>query len=73
MSLNLFLAFIFVAMGGIYFYRAYTGGASMGLVSLASSDPVMISKGQRLVRSLLGLCFLGIGAAHLISYLKIGH
>ena len=45
----------------------------MGLVSLTTSAPVMISQGQRLVRSLLGVAFLGIGVAHLISYLKIGH
>jgi hypothetical protein len=73
MSLNLFVAFIFVAMGGIYFYRAYSGGPSMGLVSIATSDPVAISKKQRIIRSLLGLCFLGMGVSHLISYLKIGY
>jgi hypothetical protein len=73
MSLNMFLAFIYVTMSGIYFYRAYSGGASMGLISIATSDPVAISKSQRIVRSLLGLGFLGMAVSHLISYTKIGH
>jgi len=66
MSLNLFLAVSWIALGAIHLYRAYSGVASVGMVTLSHSDSVAISKKQRWARSLLGLCFLGMGIAHIV-------
>jgi hypothetical protein len=46
---------------------------SMGIVTLVASDPVPISKRNRVGRLSLGLAFLGIGISHLVSYVRLAH
>jgi hypothetical protein len=60
-------------MGGIHLYRSYSGAMSMGIVTLVTSDPVTISKRNRIGRIFLEIACLGIGVAHLVSYARLAH
>lgn len=72
-NLHLLFGFMWIAMAGIHFYRSYSGVMSMGIVTLLTSDPVSISKGNRVMRISLGIAFLGIGLSHLVSYARLAH
>ena len=73
MTFHLFFAFLWIAMGAVYLHRAYSGVMSMGIVTLMTSEPVMIGKLGRLGRSLLGVEFLSIGVWHLVQYMRLAH
>jgi hypothetical protein len=64
---------MWIVMAGIHLYRAYSGAMSMGIVTLATSDPVNISKRNWVMRIVLGTAFLGIGISHLVLYATLAH
>jgi hypothetical protein len=72
-NLHLTLALLWIAMGGIHLYRSYSGAMSMGIVTLMTSDPVTISKRNRIARIALGIACIGIGISHLVLNTRLAH
>jgi len=73
MTFHLFFAFLWIAMGAVYLHRAYSGVMSMGIVTLMTSEPVMIRTRQRWVNAAFGICYLGFGIMHMIFYMRLAH
>lgn len=63
--MNYVLGFIWTFAACIYFYRAYTGVMTMGLVTLATYEPRPATTKSRVINVVLGLWFLFMGMSHL--------
>lgn len=72
MSNYIYLAIIFIALGGIFLYRAITGTTpAMGPVSLSSSQAPGPNKRQRWMNTAVGIAFVSFGLIYLVlAYLR---
>lgn len=63
----LIFACVYALIAAVKLYRAYAGTMPAGLVTLSNSGTATLSKKQRWVNAVFGICFLGLA----ISYLFI--
>jgi hypothetical protein len=61
----LFFACAWILLAAINFYRAYAGTIPGWMMTLNHSSAVL-SKKQRWIRAVFGLCYLSFGVAHFI-------
>jgi hypothetical protein len=71
---NLFFAVAWIALSVTSLYRAYAGTRSVGILTLRQSDTATLGHGQRWVRGLFGICYLGFGISHMVlAYSRHAH
>jgi hypothetical protein len=71
----IYLAIIFIALGGIFLYRAVTGTSpATGPVTLSNSQAPGANKRQRWMNTAVGIAFVSFGLIYLVlAYLRHTH
>ena len=64
-SFYLTLACVYAFIAAVKLYRAYAGTVPNGLVTLSNSGTATLSKKQRWVNTVFGICLLVLGVAYL--------